>query len=325
MNQGAAAGTAPGPATNEKNPSLEGLVMPQSLLDDMVMIADGLAFPEGPIALGDGSVLVVEIERGTLTRVTPDGGREVVTECGGGPNGAAIGPDGAVYICNNGGRWPNFTGGRIERVDLDTGQVDVLYERFDGRPLAGPNDLVFDRSGDFWFTVTGKFRDVDRDFGEIYHASPSGDRLVRVIERLDAPNGIGLSPDGGTLYFAESVTGRLYRRAIIGRGEVEPAVSNDPATLVCGLPGLHLFDSLAVDVEGTICVGTLVSGRITAVSPDGSTVRQYRLPPPFEDPMPTNLCFGGPDRRTAYITLSESGRLVSCPWPVAGLALEFNR
>jgi len=306
-------------------PRSEGLLMTQSFLDDVKLIAGGLVFPEGPIALADGSVLLVEIERGTLTKVRPDGSVEVVAHCGGGPNGAAIGPDGAVYICNNGGRWPDFTGGRIERVDLDTGAVDVLYDRFAGRPLAGPNDLVFDRSGDFWFTVTGKFRDTDRDFGEIYHASPGGDRLVRVIDRLDAPNGIGLSPDGGTLYFAESVTGRLYRRLITGRGEVQTVAQNDPATLVCGLPGLHFFDSLAVDGKGSICVGTLVSGRITVAAPDGSSVRQYQLPPPFEDTMPTNLCFGGPNRRTAYITLSETGRLVSCRWPVPGLALEFNR
>ncbi len=306
-------------------PASEGLLMAQSDLVDVRLITEGLSFPEGPIALADGSILLVEIERGTLTRVSPNGDLEVVAECGGGPNGAAIGPDGAVYICNNGGRWPNFTGGRIERVDLDTGKVEVLYDNYEGRPLAGPNDLVFDRSGDFWFTVTGKFRDVDRDFGEIYHASPNGDHLVRVMQRLDAPNGIGLSPDGGTLYFAESVTGRLYRRTIIGRGQIEAVAANDPASLVCGLPGLHFFDSLALDADGNICVGTLVSGRITVAAPGGSPVRQYRLPPPFEDPMPTNLCFGGPERRTAFITLSETGRLVSCQWPIPGLALEFNR
>jgi gluconolactonase len=303
----------------------EGLHMAQAVLGDMQLVASGLAFPEGPIFLADGSILVVEIERGTLTRVSPDGDVDVVAHCGGGPNGAAVGPDGAIYVCNNGGRWPDFAGGRIQRVDIDAGTVDVLYEDYAGRPLAGPNDLVFDDSGHFWFTVTGKFRDVDRDFGELYHASPAGDRLVRVLDHLDAPNGIGLSPDGRTLYFAESVTGRLYRRTITGPGQLEPAARFDTDGLVCGLPGLHLLDSLAVDGEGNVCIGTLVSGRITVVAPDGSWVRQYRLPPPFEDTMPTNLCFGGEDLRTAYITLSDSGRLVSCPWPVAGLPLAFNR
>lgn len=299
--------------------------MEQFLLEDVELVAEGLRFPEGPVALLDGSVLVVEIERGTLSRVQPDGRVEVVAECGGGPNGAAIGPDGAAYVCNNGGRWPHFSGGRIERVDLRTGDVSVLYDAFEGRPLMGPNDLVFDQAGNFWFTVSGKFRGADRDFGDVFYASCAGDRLDRVIERLDAPNGIGLSPDGRTLYFAESVTGRLFRRAVIGDGALEKTPPNDPATLVCGLPGLHLFDSLAVQDDGAVCVGTLVSGCITVASPDGSVVRQYRLPDGFADPMPTNLCFGGPDLRTAFITLSQTGRLVRCPWPDRGLATAFSR
>src|SRR5580765_7072570 len=66
-------------------------------------ITSGLQFPEGPIAMPDGSVLLVEIRRGTLSRVTPDGRITVVADCGGGPNGAAIGPDGACYVANNGG------------------------------------------------------------------------------------------------------------------------------------------------------------------------------------------------------------------------------
>ena len=103
-------------------------------------VATGLLFPEGPIAMSDGSVLLVEIARGTLSRVEQDGRVEVVAEPGGGPNGAASGPDGRCYVCNNGGfavtehkgrLYPGdsgdeYTGGRIERVDLETGAVEVL-------------------------------------------------------------------------------------------------------------------------------------------------------------------------------------------------------
>src|SRR5215468_7950483 len=103
----------------------------------MRTITTGLQFPEGPIAMPDGSVLVVEIKRGTLSRVAPDGTITVVATCGGGPNGAAIGPDGACYIANNGGfEWHElggltlpgnqphgYIGGRIQRVDLATGKV----------------------------------------------------------------------------------------------------------------------------------------------------------------------------------------------------------
>src|ERR1051325_2518169 len=74
-------------------------------------IASGLQFPEGPIAMPDGSVILVEIQRGTLSRVTPDGKIHVVAKTGGGPNGAAIGPDGKVYVCNNGGfEWHEIGG-----------------------------------------------------------------------------------------------------------------------------------------------------------------------------------------------------------------------
>ena len=104
-------------------------------------LAEGLGFPEGPVALADGSVLLVEIFAGTLTRVSPDGTKTIVARPGGGPNGAALGPDGKCYICNNGGfRWhaegshrrplmqaDDYSGGRIERIDLETGVVECLY------------------------------------------------------------------------------------------------------------------------------------------------------------------------------------------------------
>src|SRR5215211_292274 len=133
-------------------------------------MASGLQFPEGPVAMSDGSVVVVEIRRGTVTRVGPDGSVDVVARTGGGPNGAAVGPDGKLYVANNGGsfdwveaqgltipRQPSgrHEGGRIERVDLDSGDVEVLYTECDGRPLRGPNDLVFDREGGFYVTDHG--------------------------------------------------------------------------------------------------------------------------------------------------------------------------
>jgi gluconolactonase len=297
---------------------------PVRTLTDVHVVAEGLRFPEGPVGLSDGSLLVTEIRRGTVTRIA-EGTTEVVAELGGGPNGAAIGPDGALYVCNNGGDEPGYRGGRIERVDLDTGRVDVLYEACDGRRLTGPNDLVFEAGGSFWFTDIGKFLDETRHYGRIYRASSDGSEIVEATGKLDAPNGIGLSPDGSTLYFAETLSGRLYRRAIVAPGRLEHGRDHDPSTLVCGLPGVQLFDSLAVAADGSICVGTLISGVVTVATPDGSRVEQYGLPPELADSMPTNLCFGGPDLQTAYVTLSATGRVVACRWPTPGLALAFTR
>src|SRR3972149_5230093 len=135
-------------------------------------ITTGLRFPEGPVAMSDGSALLVEIERRTLTRVAADGRKVVIAQMGGGPNGAAIGPDGKCYICTNGGfKWvedefclrpvlqaEDYSGGRIERVDLETGRIETLYTGTANGPLRGPNDLVFDAQGGFYFTDLGKSR-----------------------------------------------------------------------------------------------------------------------------------------------------------------------
>ena len=298
-------------------------------------IASGLQFPEGPIAMPDGSVLLVEIKRGTLSRVTPDGKISVVAHTGGGPNGAAIGPDGAAYICNNGGfEWhdlggftipgnqpKDYIGGRIQRVDLTTGRVQDLYTECDGHPLRGPNDIVFDAAGGFWFTDHGKLRERDRDRTGVLYAKPDGSLIREVIFPLDAPNGIGLSPDGKRLYVAETHTGRVWSWNLKGPGEIDAAGTFGPSggSLLAGLPGFQLFDSLAVDSAGNVCVATLVNGGITVISPDGTSIEHVATP----DPLTTNICFGGADLRTAYITLSGTGRLVTMQWPRPGLRLNF--
>jgi len=291
-------------------------------------ITTGLQFPEGPIAMPDGSIIVVEIQRGTISRVSPEGSIEVIATPGGGPNGAAIGPDGACYICNNGGfEWhernslvfpgdqPNdYSGGRIERVDLSSGEVSVLYTECNGNPLRGPNDIVFDRQGGFWFTDHGKNRPRDKDRTGVYYATIDGQHIREVIFPMEAPNGIGLSPAEDQLYVAETPTGRLWSFDIS-----EPGVIDGARRMLAQIPDYHMFDSLAVDAEGNICVATLITGGITVHSPDGERAQLIEMP----DILTTNICFGGEDLKTAYITLSSTGSLVSIPWHCAGLPLNF--
>lgn len=303
-------------------------------------IATGLQFPEGPVAMDDGSVLLVEIARGTLTRVTADGRVQVVADLGGGPNGAAIGPDGAVYVCNNGGfRWTrdplgvhrpigqaeDYSGGRVERVDLATGRFERLFDRCDGLPLRGPNDLVFDADGGFYFTDLGKVREHEMDRGGLFYARPDGRTVHAVARPALTANGTALSPDGRTLYYAETEGARLWAFDVTGPGQVakRPWPSPQGARLVTAAPGGHYqrFDSIAVDALGNVLVATLLHGGITVVSPDGGLVSHVPLP----DLYPTNCCFGGRDLRTLYVTLSGSGRLVAIDdWPVPGLRLAFN-
>ena len=141
------------------------------LQPELTEVAAGLRFPEGPIAMPDGSVILVEMFGPRLTRVSPDGSTETIAEIPGGPNGAAVGPDGAIYLCNNGGVFrpaefgdlhlpggfdaAAYIGGRIQRVDLTDGSVTDLYTECDGRPLRAPNDLVMDGHGGFYFSDHG--------------------------------------------------------------------------------------------------------------------------------------------------------------------------
>ena len=301
-------------------------------------IADGLRFPEGPIAMPDGSIILVEIEAGHLTRVRLDGSKEVITELGGGPNGVALGPDGACYVCNNGGfKWiyneepgsmrpigqaEDYVTGRIERVDLQTGRVEMLYDGCGGNRLKGPNDIVFDRKGNMWFTDLGKVRARDLDKGAIYWAKPDGSEIREVIQPFTTPNGIGLSPDEKTLYVAETEGGRLFAYNIIEDGEVEylpyPQSLNG-GRYITSDTGMRRFDSLAVEACGYVCVATLFTGGITVARPEGGTVEFVET----GDSYTTNICFGGEDLKKAYITLSWQGLLVECNWPRPGLPLNF--
>jgi len=298
------------------------------------VIATGLGFPEGPVAMPDGSVLVVEIAAGRLTRVLPNGELKVVAHVGGGPNGAAIGPDGHCYLCNNGGfKWrtddgfarpigeaPDYKGGSIQRVHLSSGRVDTLYTHCDSVPLHGPNDIVFDARGGFWFTDFGKKLSDRLMMGAIYYARTDGSCIRRAAYPFLTPNGIGISPDGSTLYASETETSRLWSYPIVGPGELElqPFPSPNGGRLVHGLPGYQRFDSLAVEAGGNICVATLVRGGISVFSPSGELLEFHEAPEGYC----TNICFGGADMRTAYITLSGYGQLFAAHWPRPGLRLD---
>lgn len=303
------------------------------------VVASGLRFPEGPIAMEDGSVVLTEIAAGRITRVQPDGSTEVVAETGGGPNGAAIGPDGALYVTNNGGcfdwhdvmgltfpgspppaSWPGH--GSLQRVDLATGAVTTIATECGGNPLRAPNDLVVDAGGGIWFTDHGVREARTSDRTGFHYCEPDGSGLVEVA-LLDAPNGIGLSPDGSRVYVAETHTGRLWGWDVDGPGEVSGAGLLAPkgAELVGDPGGGVLFDSLAVDGEGWIAVATLgTNPGISAFSPDGEESERY----PMADPLTTNVCFGGEDGRTAFVTLSGTGQLVAFDWPRPGGDLQFT-
>ncbi len=302
-------------------------------MPEIRVIAGDLRFPEGPVAMADGSVILGEIAGGTVTQVMPDGAKTVLSNTGGGPNGLALGPDGALYLCNNGGAEydagsflatgpaKNYQCGYVQRINPRAGEMRVLYSQCGGHKLSAPNDIVFDRQGGFYFTDLGKRRGRDRDHGGLYYALPDGSKIVELVHPMLSPNGVGLSPDEKTVYVADTESSRLFAFDIVEPGVLRKQPFPAPYTgrLVCGLPGFQRFDSLAVEASGNICVATLITGHITVIAPDGRVLRQIKTP----DVYPTNICFGGADMKTAYVTLSGTGRLAAMDWPEPGLRLNF--
>lgn len=300
-------------------------------------LADGLLLPEGPVAMPDGSLIVVEVLGSRLTRIAADGTKSTIAELGGGPNGAAIGPDGRCYVCNNGG-FQHMTlpdggllpleapldtpPGSIQVVDLATGAFETLYEHTEATPFWGPNDIVFDDAGGFWFTDFGRDRGRTRMRGALYYAKADGSEIREVVPSLDGPNGVGLSPDGKTLYVALTFEGHLIRFQLSAPGIIDTAASHMPngSTIVGRAgPGMYL-DSLAVDSAGRICCASPGVGAVLVFPAEGGAPDVVTIP----DFLTTNIAFGGPDRRTAYVTMGSSGRVAMIEWDVPGLELAFN-
>ena len=229
-------------------------------MTEVRIVASGFGFPEGPVVMPDGAVILTEIAGRCVTRIGPDGARSTVGSAGGGPNGLAIGPDGALYICNNGGgKYPrdhwmaigpadDYDGGCIQRIDPKTGDTRVLYAHCGSHKLSAPNDLVFDTHGGFYFTDLGKRYARTRDHGGLYYALPDGSRIVEVAYPILSPNGCGLSPDGKVLFVADTEAARLWAFDIVEPGVVrkQPFPSPHGGRIVAGLPGFQRFDSLAV-------------------------------------------------------------------------------
>jgi gluconolactonase len=309
-------------------------------------ITSGLQFPEGPIALDD-RVILVELKRGALSSVDVASGEiTLVADCGGAPNGAAAGPPGPngerfVYLCNNGAyfnwhdaggavipeaRPDGHPGGSIQRVDLDTGAIETLYDSCDGNRLVAPNDLVFDDAGGFWFTDHGVDEGRHTERPGLLYAKADGSSIEGRAWGLEGSNGVGLSPAGDRVYVAETHHGRIWEWTIESPGLLAASDGErNGAHLLHDAPEGHLYDSLAVDGDGWVCVATIGQGGVTAVAPDGSASEHH----PLDDFLVTNICFADrtpdgdddPELRTAYITCSSSGRLVAARWPRRGLAL----
>ncbi|MED5361222.1 MAG: SMP-30/gluconolactonase/LRE family protein, partial [Actinomycetota bacterium] len=134
---------------------------------------------------------------------------------------------------------------------------------------------------------------------------------------LDGPNGVGLSPEEDRVYVAETHQGSILYWELSGPGELAGSAHG---RFLARPAGRKLFDSLAMDVDGNVSVATIQTGGISTFTPEGEELEFFAV----DDPLCTNICFGGPDMQTAFITLSGTGQLIRTEWPRPGLVLPFS-
>ncbi len=214
----------------------------------------------------------------------------------------------------------HYDGGYVQRVDLKTGEVKVLYDNCDGLPLNSPNDIVFDSAGGFWFTCFGYSDGENRRLGGLYYAKADGSMIKRVRSEQISPNGVGLSPDQKTVYWSDSMLQKLWALDLDGPGLAGAETGHFVGRLVVTLPGMEWFDSMAVEADG----GSASAPCSTAASPSSTRRpgRTSRSPSPI--PSPPTSPSAAPDMRDAWVTCSSTGKLYRCRWPRPGLKLAFG-
>ena len=285
------------------------------------VVAEGLVFPEGPSLDAAGNIAVVEIGGSRVSTISPTG--EVVSRVttGGGPNGSAFGPDGGLYVCNNGGSWPKVAStagapkpnpgpGSIQRIDPD-GTVTTVLDTIDGRPVGSPNDCAFGPDGGLWFTEPI----WSGEPAPLVYLAPDGTATIAHVG-LRFPNGIGVTDDGRFLVVCESMTGLLWSFQIKGPGQLGEPKPNG------SIGRRSVPDGFCFDSAGRMIIAGHHGDELYVLdASDGRPVAVIELP----EAGPTNCCFGGDDLRTLYVTSSDEGRLLAMTWPVPGMVLHPAR
>ena len=275
------------------------------------VLATGLQFPEGPVWLGTRRVAFTEI-RGQCVSLWHDGTLARVARTGGGANGATLGPDGALYVANNGGlslghegRWtaPDAIPGRIQRVTLAGELSDVAVE-LPGAPPNRPNDLCFGPDGLLYYTDPHNWEDIEHlGVGRVGRTTLDG-RVELVAEIPAFPNGIAFGPDD-RLYVAQSVTQKIL--VMDAKPGATPAVW---ATLPRGFP-----DGFCFDAAGRLYAAGSLGDLVVVFEPDGEVRDIVEMGAGSE---PTNCCLGD---GALYVTLAGTGQLVALDMPVEPLPL----
>jgi gluconolactonase len=250
------------------------------------VFATGFKFPEGPAFDRNGNLFVVDVETGDISKISPEGRIKTFLNTGGSPNGAKFHANGDLYVADR--------QKGIIAISAD-GKMRVIVDHDQGKKFYGPNDLIFDSRGNLYFTDPHG-SSAENPFGRVYRFSPSGE-LTCLASGLAFPNGLVLSQDERFLFVANTRKNRVLRYVM------------DPppfrSYIFSQLSGGWGPDGMAFDVVGNLYVAHYGGGDVVILNPKGELIERV----PVGGGHPTNVAFGGPDRKTVYVTEVATGSI----------------
>ena len=297
------------------------LLMPPPAAAQQAEIATAVAFTEGPTVDRDGNVYFTELVFQRIMKLTPQGVLSVFRERSNNANGMLIDPQGRLVVCEGAASQrmgvPQVFKPQVTRTDLQTGQVEVLAENYQGKPFVGPNDVTIDSKGRLYFT--------DLPGGAVYRLDAPG-QLVRILAapEIQRPNGIQISPDDSMLYLIEANQAEGGARMIRSYDLRPDGTVTNMRVHYNFYPG-RSADGMSIDSQGNLYasagMGQLrgtsetldTKTGIYIISPRGTLVKFI----PIAEDYITNNAFGGPDMKTLYVTAGKT--LYKVRTDIAGL------
>ncbi len=268
-----------------------------------VVLASGFDSTEGPAFDRDGNLYFVNWLSSQIMKRTPAGEISEFYNTGGIPAGLAFHPDGSLWVADEG-----ESNHGLLRIEPD-GTGRIAANTFEGAPLNGANDLVFDRNGVLYFSDPWG-SSGDNPIGGFYRLFPDG-RMERIDSGLAFPNGVALNPDESAVYLAETYRNRILRYPIGADGTIGPAQHWADMSEPSGP------DGMAFDTSGNLYVAHYGAGSVDIFAPDGSQKGSLAIP----GPSVTNVAFGGPMRNLMVVTEISTHSVYQFETGISGLPL----
>ncbi len=287
------------------------------------VFSSGFVAPEGPVALNDGSWLIVEggADRGCVTHISADGRNKKIIKKTGRPNGLAVDAKGFIWVAES--KTPSLL-----RLTME-GKADVVATGCDGEPFLFPNDLCFGPDGALYLTDSGVFIDefapnnqIRSDYmsvkydGRVYRVDVESGKVNKLDNGIKFTNGIAFGRDN-LLYVNETLTGNIYRYAWLTGGIAGPRSLFGNVIRPNSPPGWKGPDGMAFSTDGKLYVAVFGQGDVTVLDTDGSVAERI----PTLGKLPTNVAFALPGKKRLHITEYEFGQMEVAEVPTDGLAL----